>query len=417
MRLVLYTGKGGVGKTTTAAATALRSAAQGKRTLLISADPAHSLSDVLDQRIGPEPVAVVPGLDAVEIDARTEVTRHWGKIRDYLVSLFRHQGIEGVIAEELALLPGAEEMTTLLAVDDYARSGRYDFAVVDCAPTDTTLRLLTLPDVAHGSLRLLLKLQRAVAAVMTPIARTVVDTPLPDAEVFAEAEALLYAKLRGLRSRIVGPLTSVRLVVTTEKMVIEEARRAFTDLCLFGLRCDAVVVNRLLPEAATREAFFREWGEVQEERLVEIADAFAPLRLLQAYLGEEEIVGVESLREHGARLFGGSAPDHILSDMHSISFQRDDGRYSVSIPLPGATLDALEIAKVEGDLLIRSASVSRALVLPRRMAGLEVSEAQLADGVLTIFFANPPDGPIDACDSNGLDVRVQPPSTPQPAEA
>lgn len=395
MRLVLYTGKGGVGKTTTAAATALSSAARGRRTLLISADCSHSLADVLDRKIGSKPVAVAPDLEAVEVDARREIDRHWGKIRDFLVSLFRYQGIEGVVAEELALLPGAEELTTLLAVDEFARSGDYDFIVVDCAPTDTTLRLMTLPDVAHSSIRLLLKLQRSLAVVMTPLAQTLVRAPLPDAGVFAEAETLLYAKLRGLRSRIVSPQTSVRLVVTTEKMVIEEARRAFTDLCLFGLRCDAVVANRLLPEVAMREPFFRDWGEVQAQRLVEIAEAFAPLRLLRAPLGEEEIIGTRRLAAHGRELFHDCQPDAVLSDACTIKFRRERGRYSVSLPLPGATLDSLDIIKVEGDLLVRTASARRAIKLPRRMAALEVSEAQLQEGVLSIFFHDGPTGPGD----------------------
>ena len=386
MRLVLYTGKGGVGKTTTAAASALWSASQGKRTLLISADSSHSLSDVLDRKIGPQPIVITDNLKAVEVDSRVEMGRHWGSISDFLVLLFRHQGIEGVVAEELALLPGAEELTTLLAVDRFAQSGEFDFAVVDCAPTDTTLRLLALPDVAHSSLRLLLKIQRALAGVMTPLARNFVSMPLPSADVFAEAEALLYTKLRALRARITDPQTSVRLVVTTERMVIEEARRAFTDLCLFGLRCDAVVVNRLLPEIAMREPFFREWGEVQEERLAEISELFAPLRLLPALLGEEEIIGPESLLDHGRRLFADCRPDDVLSSAPAIEFHSEQGRYSVSIPLPGATLDSVEITKVEGELLVRTASVCRALRLPRRMATLEVTEAHLRDGMLSVFF-------------------------------
>jgi arsenite-transporting ATPase len=386
MRLVLYTGKGGVGKTTTAAASALQCAAQGKRTLLISADSSHSLSDVLGKKVGPQPIAIADNLQAVEVDARVEMGRHWGKISEFLVALFRHQGIEGVVAEELALLPGAEELTTLLAVDEFARSGEFDFAVVDCAPTDTTLRLLTLPEVAHGSIRLLLKIQRALALVMTPLVRNVVSAPLPDASVFAEAEWLLYAKLRALRSRIIDPETSVRLVLTTEKMVIEEARRAFTDLCLFGLHCDAVVVNRLLPEAATREPFFREWGEVQQERLAEIGELFAPLRTLTANLGEEEIIGPEALLAHGAALFSSCRPDDVLCRTRAIEFHSEGGRCSVSIPLPGATLDNVDITREDGELLIRTQTVSRALKLPRRMASLEVSQAQLREGVLSVFF-------------------------------
>ena len=392
MRLVLYTGKGGVGKTTTAAATAIHAAKAGKRTLLLSADASHSLSDVLGRRVGAAPVEIIPNLTAIEVDAQAEIKRHWGKVHDFLVSLFQHQGIDGVLAEELALLPGAEEITTLFAVDEFARSGDYDFAVVDCAPTDTTLRLLTLPEVAHKSVRLLLKIQRSLAKVMTPLAKGMVSAPLPDAAVFAELEALLYAKLRGLRERIVAEDTTVRLVVTTEKMVIEEARRAFTDLCLFGLRCDAVVINRLLPEAALREPFYREWGDVQKDRTVSIAEAFAPLRILNGVLQREEVVGATALAEHGRDLFSDCEPDALLASVEPISFHRKGDQYSVTIPLPGADLGALDIAKVEGDLLVKSASMNRALKLPRRMALLDVSEAHFRDGVLSVFFRVSPAG-------------------------
>ena len=259
MRLLLFTGKGGVGKTTTSAATAVGAAERGHRTLIISADAAHSLGDVLGERLGSEARELAPRLHAQEVDARAELARHWGRIHEYLVSLFRYQGIEEVVAEELALLPGAEEVAALLAVEEAARSRRYDLVVVDCAPTDTTLRLLTLPDVAHGALRLLLRVQRALSSVVTPLARSVLPVPLPDSGVFRDLEKLLYQRLEGLRKRTLSEHTSVRMVVTPERMVIDEARRAFTELSLFELTCDAVVMNRLLPEAATREEFFRDW--------------------------------------------------------------------------------------------------------------------------------------------------------------
>lgn len=405
MRLVLYTGKGGVGKTTTAAATALCAAAKGKRTLLLSTDSSHSLSDVLGQRIGPKRIEVAPNLTAIEVDARAEIARHWGKVSDFLVSLFRHQGIEGVVAEELALLPGAEEIATLLAVDEYAHSGEFEFAVVDCAPTDTTLRLLTLPEVAHSSVRLLLKIQRSMAKVLTPLAKGVVSAPLPRAEVFDEFESFIYAKLRDLRARMINPETSIRLVVTSEKMVIEEARRAFTDLCLFGLRCDAVVINRLLPEAAMREPFFQEWGRVQHDRTVAIAEAFAPLRVLCSALREEEVIGTHALEKHGEEIFGECEPDGILARVSPISFRLQAGAYSISIPLPGASLDALEITKIDGELFVKSAAVSRALKLPRRMAALVVSEAHFRDGVLTVNFR---DGAGDADDAQaGVELNSE----------
>lgn len=386
-RLVLYTGKGGVGKTTTAASTAACAAARGVRTLVVSADAAHSLGDVYEVRLGPDPIELAPNLDALEIDGREEMGRHWGTIRDYLVALFRYQGIEEVVAEELALLPGAEEITTLLAVEEHARSGRYDLVVVDCAPTDTTLRLVTLPDVARGTLRMLLKAQQAISAVITPLARAVVPVPLPDSAVFQDAEDLLYKKLKQLRTRISADSTSVRLVVTPERMVIDEARRAFTDLCLFDVPCDAVVLNRMLPEQAANEEFFKDWSRLQEERRREVEEMFEPLRVLTAPLQQDEVTGVEALAAHGDALFTNCEPQSTLSPPPRLRFTRDAGRYCATLPLPGATKSTLEVLKVEDELVIRAGDRRRSLVLPRRMAALDVESAKLRGGELTVSFA------------------------------
>jgi arsenite-transporting ATPase len=309
VRLVLYTGKGGVGKTTTAAATAVCASRGGRRTLVASADAAHSLGDVLERRLGPEPIEVAPGLDAIEIDARVEVRRHWGHIQAFLVELFRHQGIEAVVADELALLPGAEELTTLLAVEEFALSDAYDLIVVDCAPTDATLRLVTFPEVAHRSLRVLIPLFEAISGVAVPIARRLVQFPLPDAEVFGDADELVNRQLRRLQRRLTHGDTSVRIVLTPERMVIDEARRAWTELALFEVGCDAAVMNRVLPEAAAGEAFFRDWWQLQEERRLEVEELFAPHPVLVAPLQDDEVTGLERLALHGERLFDGREPD------------------------------------------------------------------------------------------------------------
>jgi len=387
MRLVLYTGKGGVGKTTTAAATAVCAARRGVRTLVASTDAAHSLGDVLERRLGAEPEPVAAGLDAVEIDARAEVERSWGRIRDYLVALFRYQGIEEIVAEELALLPGAEELTTLLGVERILRSSRYDLVILDCAPTGATLRMVTLPDVAHGALRMLLRLQGALAAVLTPVARQVVPIPLPDRHVFQDADRLLYRKLRALRRRLVADTTSIRLVVTPERMVIDEARRTWTDLALFELPCDAVVMNRLLPEAAVAEAFFADWGRLQEERLREVEELFAPLPVLPAPLQDDEVTGLDRLAAHGAALFGERAPEAVLSRAPRVEFEREAGGYVVSLPLPGADPALLDVAKVDDELVVRAGPLRRALRLPRRIAPLDLAGARLVDDRLRVRFS------------------------------
>jgi arsenite-transporting ATPase len=392
VRLVLYTGKGGVGKTTTAAATAVAAAARGRRTLVASADAAHSLGDVLELRLGAVPATVAPGLDALEVDAREEMGRHWGRIRDYLVALLRYQGIEEIVAEELALLPGAEELTTLLAVEAFAREGAYDLVVVDCAPTDSTLRLLTLPEVVTGALRVVLRVQQAVSTVVTPLARALLPVPLPGSEVFGDLERLLYQKLKRLRALVVDPATSVRLVVTPERLVIDEALRAWTDLALFEVPCDAVVMNRLLPEAAAAEPFFRDWGRLQAERLREVEDGFAPLPVLAAALQDDEVTGLERLAAHGQELFADREPDAVLCTTGRLRFARDGTGYRVELPLPNAEPGSLDVAKLEGDLVIRAGARRRALHLPARMRGLGLAGARLERGRLVVRLAPGPGG-------------------------
>jgi arsenite-transporting ATPase len=386
VRLVLYTGKGGVGKTTTAAATAVVAAERGLRTLVASADVAHSLGDVLDVRLGPEPRQLASGLHALEIDPRVESARHWGRIQHFLERTFRHQGIEAAVAEELAMLPGAEELTTLLAVEDFAESGEFDLLVLDCAPTDAALRLVTLPEVASSMVRLALQLAGALSGLAVPLARRVVAMPLPDSAVFAEAEALLYRNLAALRARISSPETSVRLVVTPERMVIDEARRAHTELALFEVACDAVIANRVLPDDALREPFFADWGRVQAERLAELESLFSPLPVLCAPLQEDEVIGLARLAAHGHALFADALPDAVLSRAESVRFARERGAYWVRVPLPGVDPQRLEVAVVGGELVITTPARRRKLTLPRRFAPLALRAARVDGGTLHVRF-------------------------------
>ncbi|MCR9098136.1 MAG: ArsA family ATPase [bacterium] len=389
MRLLLYTGKGGVGKTTTAAATAACAAARGERVLVVSADAAHSLGDVLGERLGPTPTAVAPGLDACEVEARHVIETHWGRVREYLVNLLRHQGIDEVVAEELALLPGAEELATLVSVEDFAASGRYDLIVVDCAPTGSTLRLVTLPEVAHGGMRWLLRLQRAAAHVAEPVARGLVGVPLPKADVFAEAEQLLFETLGRLRTRLLSDETSVRIVLTPESMVIDEARRALTDLALFELGIDAVVMNRMLPAAALEEAFFRDWGRAQEERRAEVEAAFAPLPILEAPLAEDEVRGVAALADHGARLFAERAPSARLGAGLGLRFEQGEAGTALRLPIVGHDRASLDVARIDDELVIGIAGRRRRIALPAGFARLEVERVAFEDSALVVAFGEP----------------------------
>jgi arsenite-transporting ATPase len=318
--------------------------------------------------------------------------RHWGAVRDWLVAVFRYQGIEEAVAEELALLPGAEELAALLAVEEQVRSGAFDLVVVDCAPTGSALRLLALPELARSAFRVLLRVQRTLATVITPLARSVLAMPLPDAAVFRDAEGLIFRRLVRLRRLVVGPGTSVRLVVTPERMVIDEARRAWTELSLFEVACDAVIMNRLLPKDAAEEAFFREWGRLQEDRRREVEDLFAPLPVLAAPLAPDEVTGIVRLAEHGARIFAGVAPDALLSSAPRVRFSRDGESYLAIVPLPGADPARLDVTKIDDELTITTGVRRRMLKLPRRIAPLSLASAKLEGPSLVVRFVRPAGG-------------------------
>jgi arsenite-transporting ATPase len=389
MRLLLYTGKGGVGKTTTAASTGMLAAQRGQRTLVVSADPAHSLGDALGERLSGSPRRIAPRFDALEVDARQVVESHWGRVRAYLVDLLRYQGIDEVVAEELALLPGAEELATLVCVEQWARSGDYDLVIIDCAPTGSTLRLVTLPEVAHGSLRWLLRLQRAAAHVIEPIARGLVGAPIPRGDVFAEADRLFYGTLHRLRARLLSRETSVRIVLTPESMVIDEARRSLTDLSLFQIASDAVVLNRMLPDEACREDFFREWGRTQLERKREVEETFAPLPCLVAPLAADEVRGVEALITHGEALFGDLDPAARLGESPRLRFERDTMGARVRLPLPGLDPRTLEVTRVEDELLVGVAGRRRKIALPAGFSRLEVEGVAYRGSELVVSFQSP----------------------------
>jgi len=386
MRLLLYTGKGGVGKTTTAAATGALAAQRGLRTLVVSADSAHSLGDVFDVALGATPREMAPNLDALEIDARHVIEEHWGRVRGYLVELLRHQGIDEIVAEELALLPGADELATLVSVEEWAESGDYDVIIVDCAPTGSTLRLVTLPEVAHGGLRWLLRLQRAASHVAEPLARGLVGAPLPKAEVFAEADRLFYKTLARLRSRLLSEETSVRLVVTPETMVIDEARRALTDLSLFELASDAVVMNRMLPPEALEEDFFQGAGPLQADRLRDVEDTFAPMKTLVAPLQGDEVRGVAALAAHGEALFGALDPAGWLGRSVGLRFEREGTGGRMRLPMKGRDASALDVARIEDELVVGVAGRRRRIPLPLAFARLDVSRVSFEGEELVVAF-------------------------------
>src|SRR5919197_434011 len=302
MRVLLFTGKGGVGKTTIAAATAVRAARAGRRTLVMSTDPAHSLADSFDVELGPESRQVAPNLWAGKIDAQDRLEANWREIQEYMVSLMNWAGVDAIQAEELSVLPGLDEIFSLIDVKRYVDDGEHDLLVVDCAPTAETLRLLSLPEVMNWYIERIFPVERRVVKTIRPLLTKLTTMPIADDRIFQAIERL-HRNLDGVRQLLTNDrMSSVRLVVNPEKMVIAEARRTYTYLSLFGYRVDAVVVNRIIPDSVT-DPYFGKWKDIQAEHLQTVRESFEPVPILTARLFDREMVGLDLLEDMGREVY------------------------------------------------------------------------------------------------------------------
>jgi arsenite-transporting ATPase len=394
VRVLLFTGKGGVGKTTTAAATALRCADAGQRTIVLSTDPAHSLADAFDIELGSLATPITDHLWGQQLDAQERMEDSWAEIQAWLSEVFRWAGVEAIEAEELAVLPGLDEIFALADLKAYATSGDWDVVVVDCAPTAETLRLLSLPDVLSWYMERLFPLGRRVNRVVAPVLSRVTSLPVAGDEVFA-ATRRFYDRLDGIRDVLTDPArTSVRLVVNPERMVIAEARRTATYLALFGYSVDAVVANRLLPDAVS-DPWFDRWKKTHALHLAAIEEGFAPLPVLRAELADTELVGVDLLREFAARLYAGVDPAERLHEGTPLRVDRRGDRWVLTLPLPFADRDDLELGRRGDELLVRVGAYRRAVLLPDTLRRRVVAGASLRDGSLAVTFEDGPDRPMD----------------------
>ena len=388
-RVLLFTGKGGVGKTTTAAATALRCAALGHRTIVLSTDPAHSLADALDVPLGPLASPVAPCLWGQQLDAQDRLEESWGELRDHLVEILTWAGVAGIEAEELSVVPGLDEIFALADIRDHATSGAWDVVVVDCAPTAETLRLLSLPDVLSWYMDKVFPTSRTLAKVVAPLLARLTDAPIAGDDVFAAARRF-YDRLDGVRELLTDHArTSVRLVVNPERIVIAEARRTHTYLSLFGYGVDAVVANRLLPDGVT-DPWFDGWRAAQAEHLTTIERSFAPVPVLHAELADREVVGVERLAALGATLYGDTDPTARLHDGPSLSVEVDGADMVLLLPLPGVGRDEVDLGLGDGELHVRTGPYRRAVALPDALRRRPVSDAALHDGGLRVRFGPVP---------------------------
>jgi arsenite/tail-anchored protein-transporting ATPase len=388
VRILLFTGKGGVGKTTIAAATAVACADRGERTLVMSTDPAHSLADSLALPVGSLPTEATRRLSAQQLDARERTEEAWDDIRDYLVQVFDWAGVESIEAEELAVLPGLDEIFGLVDLKQHATSGDWDVVIVDCAPTADTIRLLSLPDVLAWYMDRIFPFTRRVNRVVGPVVARMTKLPVAGDRVFGAADRF-YDRLEGVKELLTDPaVASARLVVNPERMVIAEARRTYTYLALFGYAVDAVVVNRVLPDAVT-DPWFDRWKAVQAEHLTTIDEGFAPLPVLRADLADTEVVGLEALRSLATEVYGSSAPEAVLHQGSPLRFERVDGRRAVVLDLPFADRRDLEVGRRGDELLVRVGPYRRALTLPDSLRECPVRDARLRDGTLTVVFGEP----------------------------
>ena len=386
-RILLFTGKGGVGKTTVAAATALRCADQGLRTIVLSTDPAHSLADAFEAHLDSQPRRIGDRgeLWGQQLDATERLEETWGDVERYLVSLLDWSGAGAIEAEELAVVPGLEEIFALADIKAYAESGDWDVIVVDCAPTAETLRLLSLPEILGWYMDRVFPAGRNVTNLVRPILSRLTTLPIAGDEVF-HALRRFYDRLDGVKELLTDPeLATVRLVVNPERMVIAEARRTATYLSLFGYTVDAVVANRLLPEDVT-DPWFKAWKEAHAEHLEAIEDGFAPVPVLRAELAAEELLGAERLRAFADVLYGATDPADVLHRGRPLRVEPRGPDHVLVLELPFADRDEIDVARKDGELLVRVGAHRRAIVLPDSLRRRVVKGATMVGEQLEVTF-------------------------------
>jgi arsenite/tail-anchored protein-transporting ATPase len=390
-RTILYTGKGGVGKTSVAAATARRLAAGGLRTIVLSTDPAHSLSDSLEADLGGEPTQCGENLFGQEVQAQDEMERNWDAVQDWLGELLEERGVDPISAEELTVPPGMDELFSLLQIKRHHEAEDYDAIVVDCAPTGETLRLLSFPDVASWWLEKVFPWERRIVAAARPLARSLLDVPLPGEAVFDDVQRLvknLVAMNGILRDRAA---TSIRLVMNPDRMVIREAMRTFTYLNLYGYLTDAVVVNRVFP-ADVEDGYFAAWRALQQEQMNLVRSAFSPVPILDAPFFDQEVVGAEMLDRLGDVLFGNSDAGALLYEELSQELVAENGRATLRLPIPFAEKADIDLKKIGLEMVVRVGGQKRTIMLPPAMAAFRPRSARFEEGALEVFFEKGDDG-------------------------
>ena len=381
-RILLYTGKGGVGKTSIAASTACSLARNKKKTLVISTDPAHSLGDAFGVEIGPKPKKMGENLYAQEISVNEAINTHWAELKGYLTGLFQTEGLDPISAEEIATLPGFDEASQLLYLRQYYDEKKYDAIIIDSAPTGESLKLLSFPEAMTWYMDKIFPMGRLAAKLVRPVWNTVSSLSIPDDEVFKSVESL-YDYLKKIRAILTdAKISTIRLVMNPDKMSLSETKRAYTYLLLYGYPVDAVFVNKIYDDSTG--SFFKGWRSNQGEIIRDVHDSFSDLKIFKVPMLKEEPIGIERLERMSDIIYSDLDPLDIFSKEKSIQFIKKDGKYLIRLNLPFAEKKDLEIFNKGGELIIRLGNWKRVFYLPTVYSDKNPSKAEFNNGVLDI---------------------------------
>jgi arsenite-transporting ATPase len=391
MRIIFFAGKGGVGKTSVAAATGIKVAEMGHKTVIMSLDVAHSLSDIfdldrnlLDHNLG-KPTGVSSNLWIQELDIQEEIKKNWGEIHKYLSTLLSATGLSEILAEELAILPGMEEVSLLLYINRYVRSKEFDVIILDCAPTGESLRFISIPTTLDWYIKKIFKMEKAVAKYVGPIAKRVYNVPIPGDEYFDAIENL-FERLRGVDQILVDPkITTVRLITNPEKVVLKETQRAFMYFSLYKMNIDCIIMNRILPDAVN-DTYFEDWRASQRRHMKKAEEYFSPIPIFPVNLFKEEVLGYNSLKVLADQIYEGRNPLERFFSGQPYSLIKENGEYRLMIKLPFITKKDVELNRLSDELVVRVGSFKRHLLLPRQVAASKTVKARLEGQHLCIHF-------------------------------
>ena len=391
MRIIFFAGKGGTGKTSVASATGIKSAEAGHRTVIMSLDVAHSLSDIfdldrklLDQNKG-KPVKLGENLWIQELDIQEEIRKNWGDIHSYLSTLLNTAGLDDILAEELAILPGMEEVSLLLYINRYVREKTFDVLILDCAPTGESLRFISIPTTLEWYMKKIFKIERAITKYIRPVAKKIYDVPLPGDDYFAAVENL-FDRLKGVDAILVDPkITTVRLVTNPEKIVLKETQRAFMYFCLYNMNIDGIIMNRILPDEIN-DVYFKDWICNQKQYIDQAKDYFSPIPIFQVNLFKSEVLGYNDLNALADQIYGNKNPLDKFFEGKPYNLTKQNGEYRLMMNLPFLEKKDIEISKLSDELIVRVTGFKRHILLPRHVAATKSVKATFENRQLCIHF-------------------------------